>query len=195
VTVEPASARRIYGPRFESALAFASSQHLGQERKGSGAPYVTHVIGVASLVGEYGGDEDQAIAALCHDLMEDCGVTRGELAARYGDRVARIVEACSDATTKPKPPWRERKERHLAHTRGAPADVKLVAAADKLHNAQTIVRDLRRPSVGEVVWSRFTAGREPMIWYLGAMTDALADGWEHEILGELRATVAELSRG
>ncbi len=182
----------MYGPRFESALAFASSQHHGQTRKGSGAPYITHPIAVASIVGQYGGDEDQAIAALLHDVLEDCDVTREQVAARYGERVAMIVDACTDTTETPKPPWRARKEAHIAKARTQPADVKLVMAADKMHNAITILRDQRRPSVGADVWTRFTADKPEVLWYYRAMSDALAEGWDDELAAELRNIVDHL---
>jgi (p)ppGpp synthase/HD superfamily hydrolase len=183
----------MYGPRFESALAFACAAHFGQIRKGSGAPYITHPMAVASIVGAYGGDEDQAIAALLHDVMEDCGVPEERIAQRYGSRVATIVAACTDTTERPKPPWRPRKEAHIAKVRGQPGEVKLVIAADKLHNALSILRDLRRPSVGEVVWDRFTADRPDVLWYYGAMAEALGAGWDHELHGELRHAVERLN--
>ena len=179
----------MYGPRFESALAFSCSRHHGQRRKGSGAPYVTHPIAVASIVGQYGGDEDQAIAALLHDVVEDCDVTRAEIEQRYGKRVADIVEACTDTTETPKPKWRPRKEAHIAKVRGAAHDAKLVIAADKMHNALSIVWDMRRPSVGESVWDRFTGTREEVLWYYNAMTAALAEGWDDELAEELKTTV------
>jgi (p)ppGpp synthase/HD superfamily hydrolase len=182
----------VYGPRFESALAFACSQHHGQRRKGSGAPYITHPLAVSSIVGQYGGDEDQAIAALLHDVMEDCGVTREQIEARYGDRVAGIVAACTDTTEQPKPPWRPRKEAHIARVRTKPAEVKLVVAADKMHNALCILRDRRRPTVGEDVWERFTADRDSVLWYYRSMAEALTEGWDHELGAELLVTVERL---
>jgi (p)ppGpp synthase/HD superfamily hydrolase len=182
----------MYGPRFESALAFACSQHHGQRRKGSGAPYIIHPMAVASIVGHYGGDEEQAIAALLHDVMEDCDVTRDQIAARYGERVAMIVDACTDTTQQPKPPWRARKEKHIAKVRAQSSDVKLVVAADKMHNALSIQRDLRRASVGESVWERFSADRDSVRWYYQTMAQALSDGWDHELAHELNTTVALL---
>jgi GTP pyrophosphokinase len=184
--------RRNYGPRFESALAFACACHFGQHRKGSGAPYIIHPLAVASIVGQYGGDEDQAVAALLHDVMEDCGVSRDTIAGRYGERVAGIVEACTDSTERPKPAWRPRKEAHIERLRGEEAFTKLVVAADKLHNAESIVRDRARPSVGDTVWERFSASRDEVLWYYAAISDALAEGWEHDLLDELRSTVASL---
>jgi (p)ppGpp synthase/HD superfamily hydrolase len=188
----PERPTHTYGKRFAEALAFATACHETQARKGNGVPYVTHVIAVASLVGEYGGDEDQAIAGLLHDVMEDAGVTARALEERFGARVARIVEACTDTVEHPKPPWRARKEAHVAHVRAASPDVKLVVAADKLHNLQTIGRDLRRPAVGAAVWARFSASREQSLWYFGAMIDALAYGWDAEILGELRSELGRV---
>ncbi len=182
----------MYGARFESALAYSCALHFGQRRKGDGAPYITHPLNVAALVGQYGGDEDQAIAALLHDSIEDCGVTRARLAARYGPRVADIVADCSDSTSVPKPPWRARKEAHIQRVRHFTAASKLVIAADKLHNAMSITRDLRRPSVGEAVWSRFTAPKPQVIWYYQTMAAALGHQWQHELLVELHYIVAQL---
>lgn len=182
----------MYGPRFESALVFACSHHHGQERKGSGAPYITHPLAVSSIVGQFGGDEDQAIAGLFHDLMEDCGVTERQIATRYGERVASIVMACTDTTERPKPPWRERKEAHVAHVRHKPAHVKLVIAADKLHNALCILSDRRRPSIGESVWDLFNADRNSVRWYYRAMASALNTGWDHDLGRELSAIVDRL---
>jgi (p)ppGpp synthase/HD superfamily hydrolase len=179
-----------YGARFAEALAFATHSHADQVRKAVGAPYITHPLAVASLVGEFGGDEDQAIAGLLHDVMEDCHVTREQIGERFGERVARIVVACTDTTVHPKPPWRERKEAHLSHVRKEPGEVKLVIGADKLHNASCIVRDLNRRSVGVQVWSRFRASRDEVIWYYRSMIDALAHEWDSELIDELRRTVA-----
>jgi (p)ppGpp synthase/HD superfamily hydrolase len=186
------SERPMYGARFESALAFACTSHFGQRRKGDGAPYITHPLAVAAIVGQFGGDEDQAIAALLHDVMEDCDVGRELLAARYGERVAAMVVACTDTTERPKPPWRPRKEAHIARVRREPGDVKLVVAADKLHNANSILRDQRRRSVGDTVWERFSAPRDEVLWYYRAMNEALADGWDHDLAAELASTVARL---
>ncbi|MBW2454272.1 MAG: HD domain-containing protein [Deltaproteobacteria bacterium] len=182
----------MYGPRFAAALDFACAKHHGQRRKGAGSPYITHPLAVASLIGDYGGDEDQAIAGLLHDVMEDCEVERQEIAERFGDPVADIVAACTDTTQKPKPPWRPRKEAYIAHLRDQPPHTKLVVACDKLHNAQSIDRDRQRSSVGEAVWTRFSAARGDVLWYYGAVCEALAHGWSHELLDELTRTVARL---
>lgn len=130
-------------PRFAQAFEWAASIHRQQVRKGTSIPYITHLMAVSAIVGECGGDEDQMIAALLHDAMEDQGVTRQEAEQRFGKRVADIVEGCTDTIERPKPPWRQRKERYLAHLLDADSDTKLVSAADKLHNARSILGDLR----------------------------------------------------
>lgn len=183
---------RTLGPRFESAVVFASAHHFGQVRKGNGAPYISHPLAVAALVVEYGGNEDQAIAALLHDTLEDCDVTREQLAARYGEKVAAVVVACTDTTDRPKPPWRERKESFVARLKTALPTAKLVVAADKHHNVQCILRDLARPSVGERVWDRFRAKRSEQLWYFGAVVQALRYGWQHELLDDLERLVGQL---
>jgi len=123
------------GPRFLRAFQFATDKHAGQTRKASAIPYIAHLMGVASLVLEAGGDEDLAIAALLHDVVEDCGGAPmlNEVRRRFGRRVARIVEGCTDADSYPKPPWRERKEGYIRRLRSADADTRLVSAADKLN--------------------------------------------------------------
>src|ERR1700678_821891 len=121
------------GPRFLRAFQFAAEKHARQTRKASTIPYIAHVMGVTSLVLEFGGDEDMAIAALLHDVVEDCGGTPMLKEGRRGcgNRVAKIVEGCTDSFTDPKPAWRERKERYLRHLKAADAETRLVSAADK----------------------------------------------------------------
>jgi len=153
------------GPRFLRAFQFASEKHARQTRKASTIPYIAHLMGVASLVLEAGGDEDLAIAALLHDVVEDCGGAPmlKEVRRRFGKRVARVVEGCTDAYEIPKPPWRERKESYLRRLQKENADARLVSAADKLNNVRSILSDYR--IVGESVWSRFKGGREGTLWY------------------------------
>lgn len=161
---------RSLGDRFDQALQRACELHRSQFRKGTEIPYLSHLLAVASLVLEDGGDEDQAIAALLHDAVEDRGgrPTLDSIRSEFGDRVASIVEACSDTDIQPKPPWRERKESYLGHLRKEPsAEVLRVSAADKLHNARCIVADYRR--CGESVWQRFNAGKEEQAWYYGEL--------------------------
>lgn len=161
------------GPRFERALAYAARLHRHQRRKGSDVPYVSHLLATAALALEHGGDEDEAIAALLHDAIEDQGgeATRRAIRRRFGARVAAIVDECSDADTVPKPPWRERKENYIAHLAAASPSARLVCACDKLHNARTILADLERH--GEALWERFRGGREGTLWYYRAIADEL----------------------
>jgi (p)ppGpp synthase/HD superfamily hydrolase len=144
------------GPRFEEALIYATRLHSQQTRKASDIPYIAHLLGVASLVLEDGGGEDEAIAALLHDAIEDQGgaATREEIRRRFGDRITSWVDACTDCETIPKPPWRERKERLIAQARQASPEVRRILAADKLHNVRSVVSDYRR--LGGIIWSRFT---------------------------------------
>lgn len=164
-----------YGERFDEALLLASELHRKQTRKGSGVPYITHLLAVASLVGENGGTENEVVAALLHDAIEDTDETRDSLAARFGDEVAGVVAACSDADVAPgeeKPPWRERKESYIARVGApsAPEAVRLVSSADKLHNVRAMISDYR--AVGEDLWDRFKGGREGTFWYYRALVEA-----------------------
>ncbi len=179
---------RMLTERYRDALALTFELHQRQERKGSGVPYVAHVLGVSSLVLEHGGDEDEAIAALLHDAVEDQGgaATLARIAAGFGARVADIVRGCSDSMGEPKPPWRERKEHYLAHLGSASTSVRLVSSCDKLYNARTILADLR---AGAPVWERFTGGRDGSLWYYGALAAAFAGTAVGDELGRV---VAEL---
>ncbi|QIN78032.1 HD domain-containing protein [Rubrobacter marinus] len=181
-----------YGERFESALLYAAQLHRFQERKGSGVPYVTHLLAVASIVGENGGTEDEVIAALLHDAPEDAGGTDRleDIRQRYGDAVAGIVEGCTDTYEDPKPPWRPRKEAYVAHVAGAPRPVRLVSAADKLHNARSILADLR--AVGDGLWDRFTGGKEGTLWYYRALVDAYTEAGDGPLVAELDRVVGEI---
>ncbi len=178
--------------KFDEALKFASSAHREQTRKGTTIPYITHLMAVASIVGENGGDEELMIAALLHDSMEDQGISHDEIKKHFGERVAGVVEACSDSFTKPKPPWRERKEKHIAHLRKANSDVRLVSAADKIHNANSILSDFRKEGV--TVWKRFNAGPKEILWYYESVVEALRDGWYHPLIDELAETVKKLAK-
>ena len=185
----------ILSTRFDEALVYASQLHREQLRKGSPTPYVAHLLAVTALVLENGGDEDEAIAALLHDAMEDQGgrPTLEEIRRRFGARVAEIVEGCSDADTVPKPPWRERKERYIAHLTEATSSMLLVTAADKLHNARSIVADLRRQ--GDAVWQLFKGGKEGTLWYYREVLVALRRRSAAPALVEqLAAVVAEMER-
>ena len=180
------------GPRFMRAFAIAAEKHAGQTRKASATPYIAHLMGVASLVLEAGGDEDLAIAALLHDVVEDCGGAPmlKEVRRSFGARVARIVDGCTDADTNPKPPWRERKETYLRHLKKADADTRLVSAADKLNNVRSILADYRQ--IGESIWSRFNGGREGTLWYYRALLDEFMRRKLNRVTRDLQLAVTEL---
>ena len=180
--------------RLENALVFAAQLHREQWRKGSNVPYVSHLLAVSALVIEHGGDEDEAIAALLHDAIEDQGgpKTRDEILRRFGERVTGIVEGCTDSQTIPKPPWKERKLAYIAGISDKSPSVQLVCAADKLHNARSILSDYR--TLGEEVWQRFVGGREGTLWYYGAVVQALIQSGRTPLVDELERVVGEIGR-
>jgi len=149
-------------------------------------------MGVASLVLEAGGDEDLAIAALLHDVVEDCGGAPmlTEVRRRFGQRVAKVVDGCTDSDTFPKAPWRERKEKYIEHLKEADADTRLVSAADKLNNVRSILSDYR--ALGESVWSRFNGGREGTLWYYRTLRDHFLHHKGNRITRELELAVNQL---
>jgi (p)ppGpp synthase/HD superfamily hydrolase len=180
------------GRRFEHALLFATRKHAGQHRKGTAVPYVAHLLSVAGLVLEVGGDEDLAIAALLHDVVEDCGGAPmlREIRRRFGKRVAHVVDGCTDTDLDPKPPWRQRKEDYIAHLRTADADTRLVSAADKLHNVRSIVAAYRE--IGDGVWERFHGKRDGTLWYYRALLDEFQRRKSSPLIRELERAVIEL---
>lgn len=157
--------------RFDSALVYAHEAHRNHLRKGTDIPYMSHLMGVASLVLEYGGNEDQAIAGLLHDAVEDAGgQTRlDDIQRVFGDEVATIVADCTDSWVEPKPEWRMRKTSYIAGMAHKPDTSLLVSLADKTHNARAIVTDLNM--IGKELWDRFTASREETIWYYRSMAE------------------------
>lgn len=181
-----------HSSRIAHALSLACELHGEQKRKASEIPYVTHLWAVAALVGEYGGNEAQIIAALLHDAVEDQGgeavLTR--IRDTFGDTVAGYVDACTDAYVIPKPPWRPRKEAYLTALRDKPAEVKLIAAADRIHNLRSMTRDYR--GTGESLWDRFKGGRDGTLWFYDATLEALSDGWDHPVLDEYREALGNL---
>ena len=180
------------GPRFHRAFLFAAKKHSGQTRKASTIPYIAHLMGVTSLALEFGGDEDMAIAALLHDVVEDCGgmPMLAEVKLKFGSRVARIVDGCTDSYTEPKPPWRERKENYLKHLKKADAETCLVSAADKLNNVRSILSDYRE--VGESIWARFNGGREGTLWYYRSLLEEFLRHKPNRLIKELELAVREL---
>jgi GTP pyrophosphokinase len=178
--------------RFEKALVFAAQRHAKQKRKGTGVPYVSHLLAVCALVLEQGGSEDEAIAALLHDAVEDRAATLDEIHDRFGDRVAGIVSGCSDTDEYPKPPWKARKAAYIEHVKVAGASEQLVSAADKLHNARSILCDYRRE--GERVWDRFNADKQQTLWYYEALVRALRAHGSNPLVTELDRVVKEIRR-
>jgi GTP pyrophosphokinase len=175
------------------AAALAFRLHAEQRRKGTAIPYLAHLMAVSALVLEHGGDEEQAVAALLHDVIEDCGTEHeATITAQFGPRVAAIVRACTDAETFPKPPWRARKEAYLAHLDHAGPDALLVSACDKVHNARAIVEDLREH--GPAMMSRFNAGLDGTLWYYRSLADAFARLLPGRLAGEVARAVDEMER-
>lgn len=184
--------------RYAAALQFCHERHGDMERKGFGTPFMAHLMSVSCLTLEYGGDETDAIAALLHDTIEDAGGLEAEEAirARFGDQVAAIVRAVSDADTVPKPPWRERKQAYLDHLAEVDERALLVSAADKLHNVRSLVDE--HYADGAQLWDRFNAPKADQLWVYGAYLDAFerraaalglpAEDRRWALLGELRRT-------
>jgi (p)ppGpp synthase/HD superfamily hydrolase len=193
VAGQPARGKVVtLGPRFRRAFLFAAEKHAGQARKTTTIPYIAHLMGVASLALEFGGDEDVAIAALLHDVVEDCGGAPmlAEVRRRFGKRVAKIVDGCTDSNTYPKPPWRQRKEEYIRHLRKADADTRLVSAADKLNNVRSILADYR--DLGESIWARFSGGRNGTLWYYRALLEEFLRHKPNRLIRELKLAVEEL---
>lgn len=188
---QPAHSNRKPWDRLSQAAEYAIAIHAHQRRKGTEIPYISHLLAVASLVLEHGGDEDLAIAALLHDAIEDCGAEQGPIIAKkFGARVARVVWACTDADTFPKPPWRARKQAYLRRLETEDADALLVSCADKLHNARAIVTDLQ--THGEALFERFNAGRDGTIWYYGALAKTFLRLLPGPLSRDLAETVGRL---
>ena len=185
----------LLSARFQNAMTYALELHRNQIRKGTRIPYAAHIISVAALVLEYGGDEDAAIGGLLHDAAEDQGgqKTLDEIRRLYGDKVAEVVADCTDAWEQPKPPWRERKEKYIEHLYSASTETLLVSCADKLHNARSILGDYR--ICGEAIWARFCGGKSGSLWYYRALADTYKTlRVNANLASELERTVAQVER-
>lgn len=183
------------GDRFQEALVYAAKLHISQVRKDSQTPYIAHLLATVGLVLEYGGSEEEAIAALLHDALEDQpndGQTLAEIESQFGPEVLSIVQACSDTQTHPKPPWRERKEAFLIALGSISCSACLVIAADKLHNTRTLVREYREH--GEEIWPRFKGGRAGTLWFSHSLLTALKNRAcvPPALISELSGAVHEL---
>lgn len=178
--------------RFADALVFAARLHAHQKRKGSNVPYISHLLAVSAIVLEYGGNEDEAIAALLHDAVEDQGgaITRQAILERFGPTVAEIVDGCSEIDVIPKPPWRARKEAYIASLHNAPPAILLVSSADKLHNMRSILADYR--VIGAEVWQRFKTGQEGTLWYYHTLLEVYKARDFNPLIAELERTINTL---
>jgi (p)ppGpp synthase/HD superfamily hydrolase len=180
--------------RFDEAFAYAHDVHGTQTRKGTGVPYLGHLMGVASIVIDDGGTEEEAIAALLHDAPEDRGGRQrlDEIRGRFGEAVARIVEDCTDSWTMPKAPWLDRKREYAEHARTlAPASLR-VSAADKVHNAYAILRDLR--NIGDGTWARFNAGPDDILAYYQSLIRSYREAGGGRLVDELDRIVRGIER-
>ena len=182
------------GPRLQKAFRYAAEKHAGQTRKQTAVPYLSHLMAVTSLVLEGGGDEDMAIAALLHDVVEDCGgmPRLREVHKMFGTRVAKIVEGCTDSFVDPKLPWIVRKKEYLERLKHEDAETRLVSASDKLHNVRTVIADYRQD--GESIWKRFSGGRDGTLWYYRALSDEFQQRKANRITRELAIAVRELEK-
>jgi len=180
--------------RFSKALVYATELHADQRRKISGVPYVSHLLRVAGIAIGHGADEDEAIAALLHDAVEDQGgaKVREEIRRRFGDRVVEIVEGCTDSDREPKPPWRDRKKAYLARLKRASPSVRLVSASDKLDNSRSVLQSYRWR--GESLWEKFAGGRDGVLWYYRSVVEILKQAGANELVDELDRVVSELER-
>lgn len=178
--------------RFESALTYAAQLHSTQLRKQSTVPYISHLLGVASLVLEDGGDEDQAIAALLHDAVEDQGgsSTREAIRQRYGEQVTRLIDGCTEIQSHPQPSWKIRKLNYIDALQQAPPEVLRITLADKLHNARSIL--FGRHELGAAVWDRFGAPKEEVLWFYRRVADVIGASLDSPMLKELSQVLKQL---
>jgi (p)ppGpp synthase/HD superfamily hydrolase len=183
---------KTFSKRFVTALCYAAGLHAKQFRKRTGRPYIGHLLGVTSIVIEYGGDEEMAIAALLHDAAEDQGgrPRLREIRRKFGNRVAHIVDGCTDSFTLPKAPWMERKRAYVARVASESAEVRLVSAADKLANVSETLHDVR--TQGQGVFQRFAGHKEGTLWYYRQLVRVFRKAGNNPLVEELDRAVTEL---
>lgn len=184
----------ILTQRFEQALIYATRLHAQQVRKATGVPYISHLLSVTALVLEVGGNEEEAIAALLHDAVEDQGgaATRAEIYAHFGEQVGAIVDDCTEFRTEIKPPWQERKLHYIEQLRVGSPSARRVALADKLHNARSLLFDYRQQ--GDAIWSVFSTGKEGMLWFYHSLLQMYREVAPSPIVEELARVVAEIEQ-
>lgn len=180
--------------RYDDALTYAAKLHSLQSRKGSDVPYLSHLLAVSALTMQFGGSEDQAIAALLHDAVEDQGglKTLEEIRQRYGEQVAQIVDGCTDSYTFPKKPWLERKRRYIERIAHEPKEVRLVSLADKVDNVRAINLNLREE--GRKTWGKFKGGREGSLWYYRTLAETFCRLGDDLLTREFARLVDEMHR-
>jgi (p)ppGpp synthase/HD superfamily hydrolase len=181
--------------KFEEALIYATRAHCNQTRKKTGIPYIAHILGVTAIALEYGGNETEAIGALLHDTVEDCGGAERlrDIREKFGDHVARIVDGCTDSDQKPKPPWLDRKRAYVEHLKDSDSSTRLVSASDKLHNTRAILAELRR--TGLDVFERFAGKKDGTLWYYRALVTAFRQhGDRADLIDELDRVVSEIEK-
>ena len=181
--------------QFEKALVYATRAHGDQTRKKTGIPYIAHILGVTAIAMEYGANETDAIAALLHDAVEDCGGAKRlrDIERKFGKAVTKIVDGCTDTYETPKPPWRERKEAYLAHLKNSNSATRLVSASDKLHNTRAILAELRRH--GLEVFGRFSGKKDGTLWYYRALVTAFREHGDHtDLVDELDRVVTQIEK-
>ena len=179
-------------PQFEAALIYATQLHAQQRRKITHTPYIAHLLSVAALVLEDGGSEEEAIAALLHDAVEDQGgaTTRAEIRRRFGSKVTAIVDGCTEPEQTPSMTWKEHKQKYLEQLRQASPQVRRVALADKLHNARTLLTNARL--AGEAIWSEFRGGKENVLWLQEALLELFCQKSNSWMVEELEQVIREL---
>lgn len=184
----------IFSERFSKAFAYAARVHSRQTRKGTNKPYIGHLMSVASIVIAYGGDEEMAIAALLHDAVEDAGgLTRlRDIHKKFGKRVGRIVDGCTDSYGEPKPPWLERKKKYIARVPGEAQDTRLVSAADKLSNVRDILEDVRAD--GDEAFKRFSGKKDGTLCYYRTLVRVFRDAGTNPLVEELDRVVTQLEK-
>jgi len=181
--------------QFEKALVYATRAHGDQTRKKTGIPYIAHILGVTAIAMEYGANETEAIAALLHDAVEDCGGERRlrDIERKFGKGVAKIVDGCTDTYEKPKPPWLERKKNYIAHLKDSDSSTRLVSASDKLHNTRAILAELRRH--GLEVFGRFSGKKDGTLWYYRALVTAFREHRDHgDLVDELDRVATQIEK-
>jgi (p)ppGpp synthase/HD superfamily hydrolase len=181
--------------KFEEALIYAAQAHCNQTRKKTGIPYIGHILGVTAIALEYGANETEAIGALLHDTVEDCGGAERliDIRKRFGEDVAKIVDGCTDTDQTPKPPWLERKTAYLAHLKDSDASTRLVSASDKLHNTRAILAELRRH--GPEVFERFSGKKDGTLWYYRSLVTAFRQHGDHtDLIDELDRVVTDIGK-